>query len=164
MKCDSLRKHPFLLALRCWGRFTRRNVCDFGTPWLPDLLRKHWLRHQYGISAAESQTFLRLKRPQRQGARMFSQARNVTTRAFRTKRMSQMSSFFFLALVVPPNFIYCGKRLVGLIGYLNHLTFSSELTIISLVKCQPFSSTKTAPFKFHTNKIVAVLSLILYRW
>ena len=120
------------------------------------------LRHQYGISAAESKTFLRVKRPQRQGATMYSQVRNVTTRAFRTKRMSKMSSFFF-ALLVPPNFIYCGKRLVGLIGYLNHLTFSSELTIISLVKCQPFSSTKTAPFKFHTNKIVAVLSLILYR-
>ena len=27
------------------------------------------LRHQYGISAAESQTFLRVKRPQRQRAR-----------------------------------------------------------------------------------------------
>jgi len=27
------------------------------------------LRHQYGISVAESQTFLRVKRPQRQGAR-----------------------------------------------------------------------------------------------
>ena len=25
---DSLRKHPFLLALRRWGRFARRNVCD----------------------------------------------------------------------------------------------------------------------------------------
>ena len=24
----SLRKHPFLLALRRWGRFERRNVCD----------------------------------------------------------------------------------------------------------------------------------------
>ena len=24
----SLRKHPFLLALRRWGRFARRNVCD----------------------------------------------------------------------------------------------------------------------------------------
>ena len=24
----SLRKHPFLLPLRRWGRFTRRNVCD----------------------------------------------------------------------------------------------------------------------------------------
>ena len=24
MKCDSLRKHPFLLAIRRWGRFTRR--------------------------------------------------------------------------------------------------------------------------------------------
>ena len=29
-KCNmgSLRKHPFLLALRRWGRFARRNVCD----------------------------------------------------------------------------------------------------------------------------------------
>ena len=26
----SLRKHPFLLALRCWGHFARRNVCDSG--------------------------------------------------------------------------------------------------------------------------------------
>ena len=25
---SSLRKHPFLLALRNWGRFARRNVCD----------------------------------------------------------------------------------------------------------------------------------------
>ena len=25
---SSLRKHPFLLALRCRGRFARRNVCD----------------------------------------------------------------------------------------------------------------------------------------
>ena len=95
MKCDSLRKHPFLLALRCWGRFTRRNVCDFE----PHDYRIYYvnidLRHQYGISVAGSQTFLRVKRPQRQGARMFSQARNVTTRAFRTKRMSKMSSFFF---------------------------------------------------------------------
>ena len=24
----SLRKHPFLLALRRWGHFVRRNVCD----------------------------------------------------------------------------------------------------------------------------------------
>ena len=24
----SLRKQPFLLALRRWGRFARRNVCD----------------------------------------------------------------------------------------------------------------------------------------
>ena len=28
---DSLRKHPFLLALRRWGRFARRNVCDSET-------------------------------------------------------------------------------------------------------------------------------------
>ena len=27
----SLRKHPFLLALRPWGRFARRNVCDSAT-------------------------------------------------------------------------------------------------------------------------------------
>ena len=27
----SLRKHPFLLALRRWGRFARRNVCDSAT-------------------------------------------------------------------------------------------------------------------------------------
>ena len=27
----SLRKHPFLLALRLWGRFARRNVCDSAT-------------------------------------------------------------------------------------------------------------------------------------
>ena len=25
---NSLRKYPFLLALRRWGRFARRNVCD----------------------------------------------------------------------------------------------------------------------------------------
>ena len=41
----------------------------FGTPWLPDLLCKHWLRHQYGISASESQTFFRAKRPQLRRAR-----------------------------------------------------------------------------------------------
>ena len=27
----SLRKHPFLLALRRWGRFAGRNVCDSAT-------------------------------------------------------------------------------------------------------------------------------------
>ena len=27
----SLRKHPFFLALRRWGRFARRNVCDSAT-------------------------------------------------------------------------------------------------------------------------------------
>ena len=27
----SLRKHPFLLALRRWGSFARRNVCDSAT-------------------------------------------------------------------------------------------------------------------------------------
>ena len=27
----SLQKHPFLLALRRWGRFARRNVCDSAT-------------------------------------------------------------------------------------------------------------------------------------
>ena len=42
---NSLGKHPFLLALRRWGR------------------------HQYGISAAESQTFLLAKRPRRRRAR-----------------------------------------------------------------------------------------------
>ena len=29
----SLRKQPFLLALRRWGRFARRNVCDEGDTW-----------------------------------------------------------------------------------------------------------------------------------
>ena len=29
----SLRKQPFLLALRRWGRFARRNVCDSGNTW-----------------------------------------------------------------------------------------------------------------------------------
>ena len=24
----SLQKHPFLLALRCWGRFARRKICN----------------------------------------------------------------------------------------------------------------------------------------
>ena len=28
---SSLRKHAFLLALRRWGRFARRNVCDSAT-------------------------------------------------------------------------------------------------------------------------------------
>ena len=28
---SSLRKHPFLLALRRWGRFAQRNVCDSAT-------------------------------------------------------------------------------------------------------------------------------------
>ena len=79
----SLRKHPLLLALRRWGRLaderntspksTRRHAkmdkFIFGTPWLPDSLCKHWLRHQYGVSVAESQTFLLAKRPQRWRAR-----------------------------------------------------------------------------------------------
>ena len=35
----SLRKHPFLLALRRWGRFAERNVCDSATE-IPHLWRK----------------------------------------------------------------------------------------------------------------------------
>ena len=41
----SLRKHPFLLALRRWGRFARRNVCD--SYWwrkiCPESGQKRWL-------------------------------------------------------------------------------------------------------------------------
>ena len=47
---DSLRKHPFLLALRRWGRFARRNVCDLATEipywWRkigPESDQKSWL-------------------------------------------------------------------------------------------------------------------------
>ena len=58
---NSLRKHPFLLALHRWGR------------------------HQYGISAAESQTFLLAKRPRRRRAR-----RNGCFRCFR--RLSQITN------------------------------------------------------------------------
>ena len=46
----SLRKHPFLLTLRWWGRFTWRNVCDSATEipywWrkiCPESSQKHWL-------------------------------------------------------------------------------------------------------------------------
>ena len=46
----SLRKHPFLLALRPWGRFARRNVCDSATEipywWrkiCPESGQKRWL-------------------------------------------------------------------------------------------------------------------------
>ena len=39
-----LRKHPFLLALRRWGRFARRNVCDSATEiaywWRKSMLNK----------------------------------------------------------------------------------------------------------------------------
>ena len=52
---------------------TRRHIkldkFIFGTPWLPDLLCDIGLHHQYGISVAESQTFLLAKRPQRRRAR-----------------------------------------------------------------------------------------------
>ena len=49
--CDrSLRKQPFLLALRRWGRFARRNVCDSATEipywWrkiCPESGHKRWL-------------------------------------------------------------------------------------------------------------------------
>ena len=99
----SLRKQPFLLALRRWGRFARNNVCDSATEipywwrkicpksgqkrwlvdwvvtlhewqtkdkrprtsWPQDILYKHW----FTSSVAESQTFLRAKRPQRRSAR-----------------------------------------------------------------------------------------------
>ena len=40
INCSSLRKQPFLLALRRWGRFASRNVklnkFLFGTPWAAD--------------------------------------------------------------------------------------------------------------------------------
>ena len=46
----SLRKHPFLLVLRSWGRFSRRNVCDSATEipywWrkiCPESGQKRWL-------------------------------------------------------------------------------------------------------------------------
>ena len=46
----SLRKHPFLLALRRWGRFAGRNVCDSATEipywWrkiCPESGQKRWL-------------------------------------------------------------------------------------------------------------------------
>ena len=46
----SLRKRPFLLALRRWGRFARRNVCDSATEipywWrkiCPESGQKRWL-------------------------------------------------------------------------------------------------------------------------
>ena len=46
----SLRKHPFLHALRRWGRFARRNVCDSATKipywWrkiCPESGQKRWL-------------------------------------------------------------------------------------------------------------------------
>ena len=46
----SLRKHPFLLAPRRWGRFARRNVCDSATEipywWrkiCPESGQKRWL-------------------------------------------------------------------------------------------------------------------------
>ena len=49
-KAHSLRKHPFLLALRRWGRFVWRNVCDSATEisywWrkiCPESGQKRWL-------------------------------------------------------------------------------------------------------------------------
>ena len=48
--CVSLRKHPFLLALRRWGHFARRNVCDSAAEipywWrkiCPESGQKRWL-------------------------------------------------------------------------------------------------------------------------
>ena len=50
-------------------KLTRRNLklnkFTFGTPWLRDLLSKHWFVSSVWISVAESQTFLHAKRPQR---------------------------------------------------------------------------------------------------
>ena len=37
----SLRKHPFLFALRRWGRLAQRNVCDSATE-IPYWWRKIW--------------------------------------------------------------------------------------------------------------------------
>ena len=43
----SLRKHPFLLALRRWGRFARRNVGDSGTE-IPFWWRKSMFTYKSG--------------------------------------------------------------------------------------------------------------------
>ena len=44
----SLRKHPFLLALRRWERFARRNVCDSGP------VQKSCFCHNSGIKFDKS--------------------------------------------------------------------------------------------------------------
>ena len=44
------------------------NMFAFGTPWLPIYYVNIDLRHQYGISVAESQTYLLAKLPKRRGA------------------------------------------------------------------------------------------------
>ena len=72
IKCSSLRKHPFLPALRRWGRFllskrsqrrrVRRNGCfrrlsEFG-PWT---ILSIWWRHQNAVLAQFLRTFTRPK-------------------------------------------------------------------------------------------------------
>ena len=67
----------------CWSSFpdehktlpkstkgnVKLNTFVFGTPWPTDMLCKHYLCHQYGISVTETQTFLHAKGSQRRGAR-----------------------------------------------------------------------------------------------
>ena len=58
---SSLRKHPFLLALRHWGRFARRNVCVSATE-IPYWWRK---RSSYIVLAIVYEWQTKDKRPQR---------------------------------------------------------------------------------------------------
>ena len=52
----SLRKHPFLLALRRWGRFARRNVCDSATK-IPYWRRKSMLNKSGGHGVPNANLF-----------------------------------------------------------------------------------------------------------
>ena len=52
----SLRKHPFLLALRRWGRFSRRNVYDSATE-IPYWRRKSMLNKSGGHGVPNANLF-----------------------------------------------------------------------------------------------------------
>ena len=68
------------------------------------------LRHQYGISVAESQTFLRAKRPHRRRAR-----RNGCFRRLKVLKTSFLGSLSSGALGVLHNCAWCGE--------LEHITY-----------------------------------------
>ena len=103
---SSLRKHPFLLALRHWGRFARRNVCDSATE------TPYWWRNQclhnesgsHGVPNINLSNFACLlvdfgevlcssaKRPQRRRASRSGCFRRL--KSFQPKQGNQQAFFF----------------------------------------------------------------------
>ena len=154
----SLRKHPFLLALRRWERFARRNVCDSATKipywWrkiCPESGQKRWLvekiiLHNYTRITPEKKMFLRAKRPQRRRAR-----RNGCFRRLLYSRHSYSLLFFQTVILFRRyhkltwtlrssywNSLKCVRAFqielefesVGLLGEGNTAVFGEELLVV----------------------------------